>query len=225
MNPRDYLRLQLRLEGMDILHEDLLRQVEVMPGENKPLMIIALLVNRKQVTYYAESLPSKLLEELIEYSSGVRFPKVGSIFQFLGSRGFTLAVGHYKTYVVPECYSNIVFEDVRKYSRSDSKVQAFGFDDLAKDVYAIERDGKIVSACVSTREDQFCGEAWVCTDPEYRGKRLAQNVVGAWARSLILANKIPFYSHDIGNTSSANLARRLKLQPVFEEINISYMNV
>jgi hypothetical protein len=47
-----------------------------------------------------------------------------------------------------------------------------------------------------------------------------KQVVRAWARSLLEAGKVPFYSHKIENRASANLARRLGLQPVFEEIAI-----
>lgn len=225
MNPHEYLRLQLRLEGKEIVHENLLRQVEDVPGEDLPLMIITLFANGKQVAYYAETLPTVLLEELIVCSSAVRFPRIGSLLQFWSSLGISVGVGHYKTYTFPKQDTGFISEDVRKYSPSDPLIGAFGFDGLAEPVFAIERDGKIVSACVSTRENQFCGEAWVCTDPGYRRQGLARNVVRAWAQSLIAANKVPFYSHDIENTISAKLAKCLELQPVFEEIVISNMNV
>ena len=39
MNPHEYLRLQLRLEGKEIINDNSLRQVEVVSGENMPLMI------------------------------------------------------------------------------------------------------------------------------------------------------------------------------------------
>ena len=89
---------------------------------------------------------------------------------------------------------------------------------FAESVYAVERDDKIISACVSTRENDFCGEAWVYTDTSYRHQGYAQKVVGAWATSLISAGKVPFYSHKIQNVASANLAKCLGLKPVFEEI-------
>jgi predicted GNAT family acetyltransferase len=61
----------------------------------------------------------------------------------------------------------------------------------------------------------------VYTNPEYRKQGFAQKVVNTWAGSLIDAGKVPFYSHKIENAASANLARKLGLRPVFEEISIA----
>ena len=88
-------------------------------------------------------------------------------------------------------------------------------------MYAVEYNGALVSACVSTRENESCGEAWVYTAPHYRQQGFAQKAVNAWARNLMSAGKVPFYSHKIENDASANLARKLGLQPVFEEIVVT----
>ena len=105
-------------------------------------------------------------------------------------------------------------------SKHDLKVNAFRFDGFAENVYAMECDGNLVSACVSTHENEECGEAWVYTDAAYRHQGFAQKVVNAWARSLMEAGKVPFYSHRIENIASSNLAKKLGLQSVFEEIAI-----
>ncbi len=218
MDPRDYLHLQLRLEGKDVLHDDQLRQVEVVPGEEMPLMIVTQLADKRILAYYDEAIQPELHVELAKRIKDIRFPEINSILEFLKTQIISFQVGHYKTYLFPEHIENSVQEDVSCLSKQESLVQEFGFGDFAENVFVIERDGKVVSACVSTRENQFGGEAWVHTDPEYRGRGLAQKVVSSWAGSLIRTNKVPFYSHDIGNISSAKLAKRLKLQPVFEEI-------
>src|SRR4030095_15359627 len=124
-------------------------------------------------------------------------------------------------YIFPDAYMTFRDEAAKRYSKHDPKVKIFGFDSFAESVYAIERNDKIVSACVSTRENSFCGEAWVYTDSEYRHQGLAQKVISAWAMNLISAGKVPFYSHKIQNNASANLAKRLGLHAVFEEIVIS----
>ena len=107
----------------------------------------------------------------------------------------------------------------------DLQVQEFGFGDFTGHAYVIEREGKVVSACVSTRENARCGEAWVCTDPQYRHQGLARRVVGAWARDMLSAGKAPFYSHKIENIASAGLTKHLGLVPAFEEIVISYGDI
>ena len=224
MNPLDYLHLQLRLEGKEVIDGNLLRQVDVVPGEELPLMILAQLAEEQVAAFYDELLSSEIYTRLNRQIGSIEFPKVASILRLLQSRGYTLQVGHYKTYVFPANYQWPTFEEVKQVSKCDPKIQAFGFDQFAEEVYAVEQDGKIVSACVSARENDFCGEAWVFTAAPYRRQGFARKVVSTWARSLISADKIPFYSHKIENTASAKLANRLGLQPIFEEIAISTLN-
>jgi GNAT superfamily N-acetyltransferase len=226
MNPLDYLRLQLRLEGKEIIPGHLLRQVEVVPDEDMPLMVIAQLADSNVVAYFDENLPlrAEFREDLRKQVSEISFPNIGPLSAFLENRNITFEVGHYKTYIFPEMYAACRDDTVKCYSRYDPGVQDFGFDGFAEQVYAVERNDKIISACVSTRENDFCGEAWVYTDPEYRHQGLAQKVVSAWANGLVFAGKVPFYSHKIQNEASANLAIRLGLEPVFEEIVISYVS-
>jgi GNAT superfamily N-acetyltransferase len=227
MNLLDYLQIQLRLEGKEISNDNLLRQVEVLPDEDMPLMVIAQLADSNVVAYFDEALPlpAELCEELWKQVSRIRFPNIGPLSAFLPGQNITFEVGHYKTYLFPEGYSSLKDATVGCFSRHDPRIQEFGFDRFAEQGYGIERNGKVVSACVSVRENEFCGEAWVYTDPEYRRNGLAQKVVAAWATKLIASGKVPFYSHKIENMASTNLAKRLGLQPVFEEIVISYSNV
>jgi len=224
MNPLDYLRLQLRLEGKEIISQNLLRQVEVVPDEEVPLMLIAQLADQNLVYYFDEDLQIELREESTKRISEITFPNIDALATLLQSRNIPFEIGYYKTYIFPEQYASFKDETVNCYSKHDPKTQDFGFDGLAEQVYAMEQAGKIVSACVSTRENELCGEAWVYTDPEYGHQGFAQKVVSAWAISLISARKVPFYSHKIQNIASANLAKRLGLESVFEEIVISYTN-
>lgn len=221
MNPLDYLHLQLRLEGKEVIDEILLRKVEIVPDEDVSLMLIARLADESLVAYFDESLPVEVLKELTKQASAVAFPNIELLSTVLQNRNISFEIGHYKTYIFPEQYAEFKDEVVICYSRHDPKVLGFGFDGFAESVFAIEQDGKIVSACVSTRENDFCGEAWVYTDEDYRHQGFAQKVVSAWAARLLMAGKVPFYSHKIQNIASSNLARRLRLQPVFEELVIS----
>jgi RimJ/RimL family protein N-acetyltransferase len=219
MEPRAYLHLQLRLEGKQVFRECLLRQVEVVPDEEVPFLLIAKLANQKMVVYYDEAISSDLQKELAASISEVRFPNVDPLLDILEEHNFQYEVGHYKTYVFPSLSGND--GEVLCLSKQDSRVRTFRFDGFAQHVYAVARNGRLVSACVSTRENDRCGEAWVYTDPNYRNQGFAQQVVRAWAGSLMEAGKIPFYSHKIENEASANLAHRLGLQLVFEEIAIN----
>ena len=218
MNPLTYLHLQMRLEGKEIVKGCLMRQADVVPGEELPLVLIAQLVIAELMVYYDEAISSALQKELAANTDDIEFPRIDSLLHILERHHVGFALGHYKTYIFPALPSKDA--DVLSLSKYDPKVKAFGFDGFAEQVYAIERDEELVSACVSARENEKCGEAWMYTAPEYRHQGLGQKVVHAWARSLMDADKVPFYSHKIENAASANLAGKIGLQPIFEEIAI-----
>lgn len=221
MNPLECLHLQLRLEGKEVINGKLLRQVEVVPYEEMPLMAIASLSTNELVVYYNETLSPEFREGLGEQVYGLNFPNVDTIISLLKSQNIEVEVGHYKTYTFPEHYKNMEADNVKLLPKSDPKIQAFDFGGFTEQIHAIELDGKIVSACVSSKENDRCGEAWVFTDPDHRHQGLAQKVVVMWAKDLMTVGKVPFYSHKIINFGSAKLAKHLKLEPVFEEITIS----
>jgi RimJ/RimL family protein N-acetyltransferase len=207
----------MRLEGKGLVNASLMKQVEIVPGEELPLVLIAQLVNGELVVYLDEALPSALQKELS--ATRIKFPKIEPLLDVLKSNYISFEMGHYKTHVFPEQPARDA--NVLCLSKHDPRVKAFEFDGFADEVYAIEQNGVLVSACVSTRENETCGEAWIYTMPEYRQRGFAQKAVNAWAGSLLEAGKVPFYSHDIKNAASANLAGKLGLQPVFEEISIA----
>jgi RimJ/RimL family protein N-acetyltransferase len=218
MESLHYLHLQLRLEGKEVINEVFMREVEAIPGEELPLMLVAQLATGSLVAYYDGALAHDLHETLAASFIEIEFPKIEPLLNVLQSQRIPFDVRHYKTYVFPVKLAKDM--EVECLSNDDSRVKTFGFDGFAKQVYSLEQDGKIVSACVSTRENDKCGEAWVFTGPPYRHQGFAERVVNAWAGSLMGAGKVPFYSHKIDNPASANLARKLGLQPVFEEVVI-----
>jgi GNAT superfamily N-acetyltransferase len=209
----------MRLEGIEVFDGCFLRQIEFMPGEDLPLMLIAQLFHGECRAYYGEFIPPGLQQVLTANIPIIQFPAMEPLQDILTKYGIQFEVGRYKTYM----FSSIPIQamDVLRVSKHSSDIKAFSFDGFAEDVFAIQHKGMIVSACVSVRENEKCGEAWVYTAPEYRHQGFAQKVVNAWAGSLMSAGKVPFYSHKIENIASANLARKLRLQPVFEEIAVT----
>lgn len=220
-----YLHMQLRLEGKSVIDGKLLRQVEAVPDEEMPFMVVASLPTRELVAYYDQALPGELRDELDKHLRTGDFPNISPLVDILRAQDPNLEIGYFKTFTFPERYIDTIFDEVLTLHKTDPKVGAFGFDGFAEQVHAIERDGRVVSACVSARENESCGEAWVYTDESHRHQGFARKVVGAWAKSLLEADKVPFYSHKVENLASAELAKRLGLVPAFEEIIISRMNV
>ncbi len=88
-----------------------------------------------------------------------------------------------------------------------------------RQIFAIVRDGRMVSSCWSVRENVQAGECYVFTEPEYRRRGYARQTVVAWACSLQAMNKLPFYSHEENNTASWAVAKALKLIPCFEVVS------
>ena len=211
----------MRLEGKMVVRERFMRQIEAVPDEDMPLLLIAQLSNEQLVTYYDEAIAPDFQNAVTEIIPAIEFPKVDSVLNVLRSHNIQFEVGHYKTYVFPSFPEKYI--DVICLSKQNPKVKTFGFDGFSENVYAIAHDESLVSACVSARENEQCGEAWAYTDPAFRNQGFAQKVVNTWAGSLMEAGKVPFYSHKIENTASANLARKLGLQTVFEEITITQM--
>lgn len=217
MDPLTCLHLQMHLEGKALVGQSSLRQVEAVPGEELPLVLTARLSTGELIAYYDEAIPPHLQKELAA-SGDIEFPNVDPLFHILKQHHIAFALEHYKTYIFATLPSEE--QGISCLSRDDPKVKAFEFDHFGPQIYAVERDRKLVSACVSVRENQKCAEAWVFTDPAYRHRGFAQAVVRAWARGLMKQGKVPFYSHKVDNLPSARLADRLGLQPVFEQIAI-----
>ena len=222
MKPLEALQLQLRLEGFEIADGNRLRQVEIVRGEEMPVMLLAQLADGQVAAYFDESLRQGLVLELMEQMQLIHLPSIDPLRKILNAHNIPFQVGHYRTNLFTPTFLEFMSLDVERRTKEDPQVQEFGFGEFAGQVYVIERDGKVVSACVSTHENERCGEAWVCTDSQYRHHGLARQVVNAWAGDMLAAGKVPFYSHKIENVASAGLAKHLGLMPAFEEIVISY---
>ena len=217
MQPIDFLHLQMKLEGISLDQDH--RLIPIYPDpEEFPLFLYAQLNNGKTVSHFATSLPTKLQTDLEEQIPRVQFPNIQDVIALFEQYNIPGKAGYFKTYRFPDRYQDVIKDDARPYSKNDSRIQAFGFGGLADTVYAVERDGAIVSACVSSRQDVSSVEAWVLTLPEQRGKGFGAAVVSRWATEVFRAGLVPFYSHKIDNIPSARLANRLGLIPVFEEI-------
>ncbi|MCX5971047.1 MAG: GNAT family N-acetyltransferase [Coprothermobacterota bacterium] len=189
-------------------------------SDDHPLVIIAQTTDGRTVTYLHERLPIELRDRLCARRSQISFPDVDAWLYLLDLDRLQYKVAHSKTYVFPQHYIEADTGRITCFQEDDPKMKCFGFDKLADEVYAVEYDGVIMSTCVSIRQNADSAESWVFTKPEYRRRGLARLVVAAWAKNAIQNGIIPFYSHEIDNTTSAGLASKLELIPVFEEIGI-----
>ena len=214
MKPIDYLLCQMELEGIQRVSNELITRSS--PGmDDFPLVLITRTSDGEILICFDASIPAairvKLPKDYLQ-DSGTE-----TAINILEESGFQVKASHFKTHVFPEGVESVNLEAVECFTRDDPKIVDFGFHGLADKIFAIECDGMILSACVSSRQNSTCAEAWVFTHPDHRRKGLAQKVVTAWSGSIKAEGLIPFYSNNMENTNSAFLAKRLNLVGVFEE--------
>jgi GNAT superfamily N-acetyltransferase len=85
-------------------------------------------------------------------------------------------------------------------------------NEIGTAVFGVILNDRVVSACSSSRENDSSAEAWVWTEPDYRGRGYARQSVAAWAHDLQERGKVPFYSHHIDNIASRKVARTLQFK-------------
>ncbi len=209
----------MRLEGRGIKPNHLMTLIE--PSDDEfPLVLIVQTSDGVGATYLSEAMSIELQREL-ESIKEVGFSGAEPIVNSLSSRGILSETNVYKTYIFPPRYANAEASIAKRLSKTDLRVKQFGFDKLAEQVYVVELNGQVISACVSVRQNSESAEAWVFTSPEHRRRGYAQLVVTAWAKDMIREGHVPFYSHKKENVASACVARKLGLIEVFEELTIS----
>ncbi len=214
MKPIEYLLRQIELEGIQRVANDSIARIS--PNiDDFPLVLLACTADGQSLICFDDLLPVELRDQLSK--SDLQFSKTESAIEIFRKSGINAQANLFKTYIFPGNFISANVSNVKCFSRNDPKVVAFGFNGLADKVFAIEQDGTILSACVSSRQNSASAEAWVFTHPDHRRKGLAQQVVTAWAGNMRKEGITPFYSYNADNTSSALLAKRLNLIHVFDE--------
>jgi hypothetical protein len=132
-----------------------------------------------------------------------------------------------KSYLVPaDAFSSSDYPDVARLgleSRAILEGFASGLSMIVarSPVFAILADGRVVSMCVSARENDVAAEAWVETRPAFRQRGFARQVTAAWGHDVVRRRKIAFYSHRWENMASAAVARSLGLKQWKTEVAYS----
>jgi hypothetical protein len=214
MRPIEYLLRQIELEGIQRVSNDLITRASP-NADDSPLVLLACTSDGESLICLDELISVEIRDQLP--INDLQFFKTETSIEVFEKSGIHSKVSHSKTYIFPESFEYANVKMVKCFSQDDPKIVTFGFNGLADKVFAIEQEGMILSACVSSRQNSTSAEAWVFTHSDHRRKGLAQQVVTAWAKNMQKEGLTPFYSHNIENTNSALLAKRLNLIKVFEE--------
>lgn len=111
--------------------------------------------------------------------------------------------------------------------REDGELLAGPFAVLRRELehvaplFAIVRDGTVVSACFCARRTGAAAEAGVNTHHEHRGRGYAAAVVSAWRRAIERSGRTPIYSTSYDNAASRGVARRLGLRQYAETLSLA----
>lgn len=216
MKPFEYLFLQMELEGVKRVSSDLISRAQNV--DDFPLVLIAHASDGESLVCFDELISEEIRHKLSK--DNLQAFKTESAIKAFEESGIHTKASHFKTYIFPENFRFANVEAVKCFRPDDPKIITFGFNGLADKVFAIEKEGVILSACVSSRQNSKSAEGWVLTHADHRQKGLAQQTVTAWAGNMQKEGLIPFYSHNVENTNSALLAKRLSLIEVFEELVI-----
>lgn len=206
-----FLHMRLECVGIDV-RGDMVR----IPGDEPDGIARLYLAKIPGDVFYAYrfDVPLDIRSQIDVLSVETRLHDHGRVKQILEAHAPCMHVHYGRSYVFPAIppkndYPDVI--EVDEFSQSLFDLFEPPGGKQAHAVFAVLKDGKIVSACQSSRENERAGEAWVRTSPEYRGRGYARQVVSAWAVSLLQQNKTPFYSHVNNNLASKGLAESLGL--------------
>lgn len=219
MSPEELFKTQAALEGKRFNEEGYLVRWKDMPEESGPPARLRVVdYGQDQAVYFADHI-DRGIEGLIR-SLPVRALLDGErrVLELLQRQEKVQAHAQYWTYTVSEGVSLPTSPNVQKLSSRDAVLRGFGHGFFGIDyesVFVVSRDGAVVSAAASSREDEASAEAWVYTSPEHRGRGLAAQVASAWLQYVVDSGRTPFYSHVKDNAASRRLAERLQLRLCF----------
>jgi hypothetical protein len=185
------IRLHLQLECKEVFNDFLMREIHCADPDGIHRVYIAQ-HSGGYALYFRNDLSPELIAQIRAMPPEQVFTDYDRIAALLGGSE-DIFIG--KSYVFPPMDASLYPDGVP----------------LGNGKFGILANGIEISTCESSREDDFAAEAWVITQPEFRGRGCAKQVTAAWAHHLQQRGKTPFYSHKITNLASQGVARSLNL--------------
>jgi RimJ/RimL family protein N-acetyltransferase len=199
-----FLRLQLELECTRIVPGDLLAPFSC-EDPDPPARVLVVRYESAYALYLRKDLPFTLRERLRELGPERAFSDGERIQAVLAEDAPCEEIWSGVAYIFPSSLA--------------STLSGWGIGKGS--AYGVIVDGCLVSSCTSSRQNTSAAEAWVVTEPEYRQRGFARQVVAAWARDLQRQGKTPFYTHRVDNLASRAVAHSLGLTQVFATVGYS----
>lgn len=228
INPKPCFYAQIGLEGLQIVNGNKIVKIhtdhfDIEKNENaKPPKVIAVNFGKEINIFYSNTMPNSLVANLEELKKHSFIDEQKKVIDILKENKQFNEAEHYIAYVFPNDVK-VNTKNTKIFIGSDDEaIKKFDptFHKKYPVVYAVMQDNEIAACCVSSRENDKAGEAWIFTLPKYRKQGFGLKAVQLWAIELQKKGKIPFYTHEVSNIASQKLAEKLNLIKVFE--NVSY---
>ncbi|MCF7794015.1 MAG: GNAT family N-acetyltransferase [Candidatus Cloacimonetes bacterium] len=228
INPKPCFHAQIGLEGLQIVNGNRIVKIhtdhfDIEKNENaKPPKIIAVNFGKEINIFYSDKMPNSLVANLEKLEKHSFLDEQEKVIEILKRNKQFNEAGHYIAYIFPSDIQ-VDTENTKIFIGSeDEAIKQFDptFYKKYPIVYATIQNDEIAACCVSSRENNKAGEAWIFTLPKYRKQGFGLKAVQLWASELQKQGKIPLYTHEISNIASQKLAEKLDLIKVLE--NVSY---
>ncbi|MEM7534486.1 MAG: GNAT family N-acetyltransferase [Chloroflexota bacterium] len=221
MNTNQLIQYQLAIECIGLNHEGLLMRI---PGPN-PDDIARVYVYRNEAqywVYFRHDVAPAIRSQIAALDQADVYHNHDTIRTLLAQDSPCEEMFMGQTYLFPAIPTASDFADVvpltgEHHALLNDPIPAPIVE--GNPLFAIIRDGKIVSACQSTGENDKAAESYVYTDEAHRRQGLGRQVTMAWAAHVMSAGKVAFYSHALSNVASAKVAQSLGLRPCFSCVN------
>jgi GNAT superfamily N-acetyltransferase len=217
VDPLHLIQLQLAIECIGLDDDGLLVRIPG-PDPDEIARVYAYRHEGGYIAYCRCDVPASLREQVQALGAEAAFHGRGAVKALLAADAPCTEVGVFHTYVFPDTSNPNQFPDVVHLGEIHRElIEAYhaGMNVAERAVFAVIRDGMIVSTCGSVRENEGAGECYVFTLPEYRRRGYGRQVTAAWGYHLGEQGKVAFYSHTEENTASRAVSRSLSLQPSF----------
>lgn len=213
IDPLHFLRLHMQLECVGL---DAAGQLVRIPGPFPDTVHRVYVARHDQgdSLFFRADVPMSTRKKLMRLPIADFFESPQRIQAILAEDEPVQEVHIGKSYRFPAVIPNTWFSDVIRLAQVDPAVVRRFDPDLEVSTHAVFGvlvAGEIVSACESSRENEFAGEAWVRTKEGFRQRGYARQVTAAWAAALKAQGIVPFYSHKWENLASQAVAQSLGL--------------
>ena len=213
------IRRQFALEGIDLDADGRLVRVPGAIAAEIPRLYVARHVGG-YARFFRRDLPDDVVAWLEALPADAALSEPDRVKQVLALDGPLAGTWAGTSYVVDQPPDPALYPDVCVLTEAQNELVGRFDPDLLPcgPVYAVLLDGKIVSACVSARENAEAAEAWVQTTPAYRGRGYGRQTTAAWAGAALSRGKIALYSHLWTNLASKRIAASLGLAPFIDAV-------